>query len=48
MDNHKLYKAFLRERDIIQIEGEEKFEFLQDEKNTKAILASVEIRSSLR
>ena len=29
MDNHKLYKAFLRERDIIQIEGEEKFEFLQ-------------------
>ena len=29
MDNNKLCKAFLKERDIIQIEGEEKFEFLQ-------------------
>ena len=29
MQNHKLYKTFLKERDIIQIAGEEKFEFLQ-------------------
>ena len=29
MQNHKLYKTFLKERDIIQITGEEKFEFLQ-------------------
>ena len=29
MYKHKLYKTCLKERDIIQIEGEEKFEFLQ-------------------